>query len=183
MNRQFAALILLNQKPPTFKLLVKELFTKLWCEVLGLQLMEEGSFLLAGGNSLLAVMLVTELEEYLGEVPKNLGDLLLTGESFSFICEHLCQFHYENNKTCDKLLEKEKDKTTLKVIELEESKQELHHGDELKSFSLRGVSSSKSITVLNIHQTVLETVKIDLLWKIDLNKCIDASPLCLVFKR
>ncbi|XP_034246530.1 beta-alanine-activating enzyme [Thrips palmi] len=185
VNRQSAALASTNQKPPASKLLVKELFTKLWCEVLGLQSLEGGSFLLAGGNSLLAVILMTELEEYLGEIPKDLGDLLLSGNSFSFICEHLCQFHHTNTKTCNQPFEKEGDETTLKVdemAELEDTKQEPQYADELESFSLRGTSSSESMSVFDIPQSVLRTIQLDLVWKVDLNKCIDASPLCLIYR-
>lgn len=184
INRHTVLEILDKKETPQFQLFVAKKFLKLWCEVLGLQTSQEGSFIHFGGNSLLAMILITELENEFGDVPKELSGLLLSGKSLQFICDHLCQFYESKNSSLEasnpsllpsshEVIEGKQDecKTPLKLKQ-----------NKLITFNLSGKSSSSDLPSLTVSHKCLENLQMNLVWKVDLGKCIDASPLCLEFE-
>lgn len=175
------------------QLTASEIFLKLWCEVLGLHSMEtpEASFLDFGGTSLLAVVFMSELEKRLVQIPDDFANLLLSGEGFRVISERLCQF-CQSHIICSvdsKHSLPLANKTDLQTYRVNEGVKKVHctFKDEasveengIVFFSLRGKSIGGS-TFLDLGS--MQNIIMEMSWKVNLGKCIDASPLCLVYGR
>lgn len=71
---------------------IADIVGRAWKEVLDLETVEEGDFFVLGGNSVMAVALVTQVEEDLG-ISFPLEALLLDGQLSSVIaeCERLVE--------------------------------------------------------------------------------------------
>ncbi|KAK3930866.1 Beta-alanine-activating enzyme [Frankliniella fusca] len=184
INRQLVLESLDKKKAPQFQLFVANKFFTLWCEVLGLKNLEEGSFIHFGGNSLLAMILITELENEFGLVPSELTGYLLSDKSPQFISDYLSQFYQKNNT---------KNATNPSVSNsshlphsYEMSKKSSDNSkvpsNRLISFYLPGKSSSNTLPSFDVYEKCLENLEMNLMWKVDLGKCIDASPLCLEYE-
>lgn len=173
---------------------VSKLFLELCAEVLGLFSVKDGSFFHLGGNSLLALTLITKLENTIGDVPQDLPSLLLSEESLIDISKKLCLYHVErtNSRALEPMdvewkstqsKQSEKRRFSPTISGSNSNHTPIHNSDKLISCSIRGRTSSERATYCSINEKTLKNATMNVSWKHNLHKCIDASPLCMVYER
>ncbi|XP_069677713.1 beta-alanine-activating enzyme isoform X2 [Periplaneta americana] len=190
----------------------RKVFSTLWSECLCLKSYPypHDDFLKAGGNSILALQLVSQLEEVLGTSARtNLVGLLLAGSTFEECCSYLCSISSTDNKldsdnnmpdtsvnvkeysppnksrkritnTNDSLHEDSVKHLKLDVPVLGNGKVDIN--DTLIASSCRGKTEESMISVRVCVLPFLNDIKLKLRWKYDLGKCVDASPRVLEYE-
>ncbi|KAJ1530778.1 hypothetical protein ONE63_005631 [Megalurothrips usitatus] len=164
------------------KFRVQRQFAQFFSQALGLaslglegKYLEERSFLDLGGNSMVAMTLITELEAAFGSCPDDLAGLLLSGKSLKDTCDRLCQY-YETKPPIT-----EQDGTSTQCGESEESFVEKTL--KLKKAQENFMPSTSEGPCKRDIEASLKSMELIFSWKVNMGKCIDASPLCIMFER
>jgi hypothetical protein len=165
-------------------------------------------FLQAGGNSILALRLVSELEEVLGSAAHtSLVGSLLGGSTFEECCAYLrspCQKKLESNAVdvSEQFLQEYKCRKRLNSLQKDEPVKHLRHEwagintqgstetekvdcfkNELLITSCRGKTEGTGAWTEACVFSTFNNIQLRVRWKYNLGKCVDASPCFLKYKR
>jgi hypothetical protein len=165
-------------------------------------------FLQAGGNSVLALQLVSELEEVLGSsAHTSLVGSLLGGSTFEECCAYLsspCQRELGSSSVvaskqfieeckCRKRLSNFQRGDSVKHLRLEQvgistlDSTEIEREDSDENAVLvsrcRGKSEGVGAWTEACVFPTLNSIQLEVRWKYNLGKCVDASPCFLKYKR
>jgi hypothetical protein len=166
------------------------------------------NFLEAGGNSVLALQLVSELEEVFGSsAHTSLIGSLLGGSTFEECCSYLsspCERKLENSPVdgseqfiqeykCEKRLTSSQKGDTVKYLRLEQAgistvnKTEIQKVDCDKNIIHTSSCQGKTEGVVALTESCVysshSSIKLTVRWKYNLGKCVDASPCYIKYKR
>jgi hypothetical protein len=165
-------------------------------------------FLQAGGNSVLALQLVSELEEVLGSsAHTRLVGSLLGGSTFEECCAYLrssCQRELGSSSmvasepfveeyTCRKRLSifqrchpvkyLRLEQIGISTVEDEETEKEASDKNAMVVSRCRGKTEGiGALTEASVFPA-LNNIQLGVRWKYNLGKCVDASPCFLKYKR
>jgi hypothetical protein len=189
---------------------VYQVFASLWSRYLCMESHPNShdNFLQAGGNSVKALQLVSELEEVFGSsAHTGLIGSLLGGSTFEECCSYLsssCERKLENSPVdgskqfiqeykCKKRLTSSQKGDTVKYLRLEQAGISTVKNTEIQKVDCdkniihtsscrgkaEGVVAWTESCVFSSHSSI----KLRVRWKYNLEKCVDASPRFVKYKR
>ncbi|CAF0724993.1 unnamed protein product [Brachionus calyciflorus] len=157
------------------------ILSELWKNMLGKEPTDEDKFVLSGGNSLKALMLIDELEQ-------ELKEKFLFSSNANLILDALLNKKFiDFKKVFESLLNEEQsqnEEPAIKIPKLDTKKETLKK-EELKFFSQNDLVCcfSKNFKFLNlnlIEKNIEKKTNLKTVWKVDTQKCVDATPLAVM---
>ena len=189
---------------------VCQVFASLWSHRLCMESHPNphDDFLQSGGNSVLALQLVSELEEVFGSsVHTGLVGLLLGSSTFEECCAYLsseCQRKLGNSSVdaAELLIQKQKCKRKLNSVHesgcVKQIRLELVGISAVEGTEVQKVDCGKNfLCVSSCHGKTegvrawteacilssLNSIQLKVRWRYNLEKCVDASPCYIKYKR
>jgi len=184
---------------------VCQVFASLWSHHLCMESHPNphDDFLQSGGNSVLALQLVSELEEVFGSsAHTGLVGLLLGGSTFEECCAYLsskCQRKLGNSSVDIAELLTQKQKCRRKLNSVHDSDRVKHiRLDMVKSTEVQKVDCGKHVLCVSSCRgktegvgawteacilSSLNSIELKVRWRYNLQKCVDASPCYIKYKR